>query len=253
MARGEQPLALQGTPDIANHRLRYRLRRAHYVGAAARPLEPEAPTESAVSRILAEREQQIAKLTTDKTTLHDLALRARAELENARKRFQREKSETIKFANEHLVREFIVVADNLDRALESAENVTDAKALHDGVKMVLDQFLGILKANGVEVIAPNGQLFDPHFHEAVAREDIEGIEDNTIVGTVQKGYMLRERVVRPAMVRVGRAVRPRTPADDLKAAARLDVEETLADFDDQPCASENAEDQPSNESDSAAN
>jgi len=195
--------------ERASCRLSYRLRREHYAKmselAAAERAETEMPS---LKRTLAERDQQIAKLTADNATLRDLALRARADLDNARKRFQREKAETIKYAAEQILRELIPVADNLERALASANGGADAKAVHDGVQMVLDQFVGVLRNNGLEAIASDGQQFNPHFHEAVGTEEGENVVDNQIVTTLQKGYMLRERVVRPAMVRVGRALRP---------------------------------------------
>jgi molecular chaperone GrpE len=228
--------------EAVSRRLSYRLRRKHYadaVGPDAAPKAAAAPP--TVARILAEREQQIAKLTEDNAALRDLALRARADLDNARKRFQREKADIIKFATEQLLRELVAVLDNLERALASANGGADAKAVHDGVQMVLDQFSGILRAHGLEPIASDGQPFDPHFHEAVSTEEREAAMDNQIVATFQKGYLLRGRVVRPAMVRVARAVRPaptRTPtpapapATEAIAPSAVTGEETIADLDD---------------------
>ena len=216
--------------DNASDRLRYRLRREHYAEmsklAEAEGKEVEPP---AVSRTLAQREQQIAKLTADNAALRDLALRARADLDNARKRFQREKADTIKFANEQLVRELLGVLDNLERAIVSVDGALDVKAVHDGVQMVFDQFAGILQGAGLEVVDPAGRPFDPHFHEAVSTEERDDVPEHTVVATFQKGYVLRGRVVRPAMVRVARAVQPAPapPAEPAAEAAPV-AEETPA-------------------------
>jgi len=248
-------------PDKVNHRLRYRLRRKHYAEMPALPVGKESAAHSSIAHVLAERGQQIAKLTTDIATWRDVALRAKAELENARKRFQREKVETIQFATEHLIKELIPVVDNLERALASALGVQDPKALHDGIIMVIDQFIAVLRANGLEIIAPEGQRFDPHFHEAVSAEEREDVEDNQVLGTFQKGYILRGRVVRPAMVRVARAVRRPVPADEPHPAEATEAlgspgmagEETIADFDDTSQVSEDqVPGEPSGESDPSA-
>jgi molecular chaperone GrpE len=172
----------------------------------------EGPGDAALQRQIAERDQQIEKIEGENANLREVALRARAEVDNARKRLRREKAEAIKYANETLTGELVVVVDNLERALESAGGASDAKAIHDGVEMVHNQFLSILQNHGLEPIVPDGQTFDPRFHEAVSAEERDDVADNTIIETLQKGYMLRGRVVRPAMVRVARAVATPEPA-----------------------------------------
>ncbi len=213
------------------YRLQLQRRRARYREMAAESARRTTGADRSLARTLAEREMQIAQLTKETAQWRDLALRSRADLENARKRFQREKHDITQFATEQLVRELIPVIDNLERALAAASTATDPKSIHDGVQMLLDQFVGILRANGLELIQPDGQTFDPHFHEAVAAEEREDIADNQILETFQKGYILRGRVVRPAMVRVGRRIQK--PAAE-EAPAGMPVatgsEETLADF-----------------------
>ncbi|MBM3335289.1 nucleotide exchange factor GrpE [Candidatus Sumerlaeota bacterium] len=203
----------------SSFRLKYRLRRAGYAERAERTEESAGVADPTVMRVMAEREQQIAKLATENTGLRDIALRARADLDNTHKRFQREKGETIKFATERLVRDLIPVLDNLERAIASAEGCADTKAICSGIQMVLDLFVGIMCRNGLEIVVADGQQFDPHFHEAVSTEEREDVADNQIVATLQKGYVLRGRVVRPAMVRVGRAVRRPIQAEEAVAAA----------------------------------
>ena len=239
MKAGEKPLRMSAPSSDTRHRMLYRLRRRHYAEMKSLAAEGVLSAEAGLPRVLAEREQQIAKLTTDLTAWRDISMRAKAELENARKRFQREKAETIQFAAENLIRELIPVVDNLERALASAPAVVDPKALHDGIEMLVSQFLGILKANGLEAIAPDGQKFDPHFHEAVSAEEREDIEDNLVLSTMQKGYILRGRVVRPAMVCVGRAVRRPAAVEEVQPVG-TSGEETLADFEDLQRAREDA-------------
>lgn len=226
---------------VESRRLRYRLRRSRFSDHAVYPGERNSGHDPALTRQLADREKQVKKLTADNTSLRDLALRARAELENARKRLEREKAEAIKYANERLVGELVGVVDNLERGLESAADIEEAKPLHDGIRMVMDQFLGVLSSNGLEVIAPDGQHFNPHFHEAVAAEEREDVEDNVILGTFQKGYVLRGRVVRPAMVRVARAAPRPEPSAEAVPAPDPDSVETLADIDEASRSLEAAE------------
>jgi molecular chaperone GrpE len=246
MGARKKPLRPVLPAEHVSRRLSYRLRREHYAEMGQSEAAPATETPPpAVSRVLAEREQQIAKLTQDNAALRDLVLRARADLDNARKRFQREKSETVKYATEQLTRELVVVLDNLERALQSADSGADVKAVRDGIQMVLDSLLGILQSNGLQVIASDGHMFDPHFHEAVSADEREDAVDNQIVATFQKGYMLRGRVVRPAMVRVGRALRLAPPVAEPAAAESEAIapaavtpaatgDETIADLDDLP-------------------
>jgi len=220
--------------DVKSRRLHYRLRRERY-----QEMKSEERGVSSFIRdvlgVLEDRDQKISDLTKEKEQLRNLAIRARADLENARKRFQREKEETIKFANEKLVRELILVVDNLERALASSSETSNAQAIYEGVKMVLDQLLSMLRAHGVEVIESDGKKFDPHFHEAVTTEEREDVEENQIIETFQKGYILSGRVIRPAMVKVARAAsRPVAAAAGAEKTPDPDSEETLADFDDLP-------------------
>jgi len=194
----------------------YRLRRQRYAEMAFERTpfeEAEHELEEAEhAAALAQRDERIEQLTKDSAALRDLALRARADLENGRKRFQREKAETVKFAAENLVRDLVPVLDNLARALGSIGEAPEVQPLYEGVRMVMDLFQSVLTANGLEVIDPTGQPFDPHYHEAVAAEEREDLPDNQIIDTFQCGYVLRGRVVRPAMVRVARAPRREEPA-----------------------------------------
>lgn len=135
----------------------------------------------------------------------DLYIRGAAELENVTKRLTREKENIIKFANEKVIADLLPVIDNLDRAVEHGENnAGDQEGLFEGVKMTLQVFTALLEKFGVRQVSALGEEFDPNFHEAVLQEENSNVENNTILKEVQKGYLLRDRLIRPAMVVVSK-------------------------------------------------
>ena len=138
----------------------------------------------------------------------DHYLRARADLDNFRKRAQREKEDLLKFSNETILRELLPVIDNLERALQHAAKDGE-KGLLQGVELTLGQFSKVLEKFNVVAIEPLGELFDSARHEAIGQ--IESAEQpvNTVVQQLQKGYLLNERLLRPAMVLIAKA--PATP------------------------------------------
>jgi molecular chaperone GrpE len=135
----------------------------------------------------------------------DLAMRAQAELENAKKRLEREKRDIIKFANENLIKGLLPIVDNLERALDHAEPVQAGSAsLTEGVQLILDSLRSLLEKNGVNPVTAVGEKFDPNFHEAVMQEENPEVEEGTVTREVQRGYLLRDRLIRPAMVVVAK-------------------------------------------------
>ena len=135
--------------------------------------------------------------------LNDRLLRLTAEYDNFRKRSQREKNESRQFANQHLLEKQLPVLDNFEMALMAAENADPA--IRDGVQMIYDQFLSVLKEAGVEGIDAGGELFDPNIHEAISQKETTEVEEGTVVQQVQRGYKLNDRLVRPARVIVAKA------------------------------------------------
>lgn len=125
-----------------------------------------------------------------------------AEMENMKKRFEREKDNLLKYGHEKALTSLIDVVDNLDRTVAALEGETDAKILNivEGVNMVRDQFVGALKKHGLEMIESVGKPFDPNFHEAMAQQPAEGKEDDTVLMEYQKGYVLNGRLLRAAKV-----------------------------------------------------
>ncbi len=143
--------------------------------------EPEAVAETPVAEELLER-----------------LMRLQAEYENYRKRVAREKREWTGRAVEALVLDLLPVLDSFDRALESAEGATDAKALQDGMSLVMRQLADALAANGVKPIEARGEPFDPNHHEAfLSRPVEEGEEPGILVEEILKGYRMGERTIRP--------------------------------------------------------
>ena len=127
-------------------------------------------------------------------------LRTLADMENLRKRTQREKEELAKFANENILREILSVIDNLERAVEHAEQAENDTGLLEGIQMTLTQFNQVLNQFGVKPVEAVGRPFDPAFHQAMGQLESDEYPANTIVQQIQKGYQLNERLLRPAFV-----------------------------------------------------
>lgn len=151
---------------------------------------------------LAEARARAADAEKRAAEAHDRSLRAHAELDNVRKRTQRELAEGLRYGNEHLIRDLLPALDNLERALAAAPAGEPAlAALREGVALTQGQMLGILKKYGVAPVEALGRPFDPTVHEAVQRVESDQPE-GTVVAEYQRGYMLNGRLVRPAMVAV---------------------------------------------------
>jgi molecular chaperone GrpE len=133
---------------------------------------------------------------------HDAWLRARAETDNIRKRSQAEIASAHKFAVESFARELLAVKDSLEAAL-GVENAS-VESMKSGVELTLKQLRGVFEKFSLSEIDPAGQKFDPHRHQAITMVESEA-EPNTVVQVLQKGYLLHDRVIRPAMVTVAKA------------------------------------------------
>ncbi len=125
-----------------------------------------------------------------------------ADFENYKKKVLKERDEFSKYANEKLIFKLLDVLDNLERALSSAKNSRGKKALVKGVKMILKQLQCILEWEGVTPIDALGERFDPHKHEAVMGVKTGKHPENSVVEELQKGYSLKSKVIRPALVKV---------------------------------------------------
>ncbi|MCW8800627.1 MAG: nucleotide exchange factor GrpE [Desulfobacter sp.] len=131
-------------------------------------------------------------------------LRLSAEFENFKKRKQREIDEFKKFANETIFRQLLSVVDNLERAIGSATNAVEEASLLEGVKLTHKEILTLFESFNVKLVEAENQPFDPNFHQAVTHEQNDDVPDNTVINVLQKGYMLHDRLLRPAMVIVSK-------------------------------------------------
>lgn len=138
------------------------------------------------------------KLKKDFEDMKDLAQRTQAEFMNYKKRVAKEKQDLTTFANEKIIIELLTVLDNFERALNSEQDKENS--LYKGVEMIKKQLEDALVKNGLEEINPQGEEFDPNFHHAVMQGEAD--EPNKVIEVLQKGYKLKERVIRPAMVKV---------------------------------------------------
>ena len=166
-----------------------------------------------------------AELEAALDDLRDRLLRAHAEMENLRRRTEREVQDAKRYANASFARDLLAVADNLRRAIDAAapdkaedESVDDGAdpaltAFLQGVELTERELLKALEKNGVTKLSPKGQLFDPHRHEAVFEAPDPSVPAGTVVQVMQEGYMIGDRILRPAMVGVARGgPKPQAPA-----------------------------------------
>lgn len=147
-------------------------------------------------------EQQPRSLEEEIKAAQDRYLRLAAEFENYKKRAQKDQAEYAKYANERLLRELLPVLDNLQRALQHAQQSGGTNGLIEGVELTCKQYSEVLSRFGVRPIPSVGLPFDPALHQAVATVDPKGQAPNTIVEEYEKGYFLHDRVLRPATVTV---------------------------------------------------
>jgi molecular chaperone GrpE len=177
------------------------------------PPSPEDPVIEVVSEG-GETDALLKAALAEKERLNDLYLRARADLENLRRRHERDREEDRARLGGSILREILPALDNLDRALAHTE---DAPGFREGVTLIRRQFDEIFRKLGVEPIETLGEPFDPLFHEAVTAEPREGFAPNTIIEEIAKGYTYAGRVLRPSLVKVAiapPAAAPRSEAGE---------------------------------------
>ena len=132
---------------------------------------------------------------------YDRLLRVSAEFENFKKRSAREMEEFKKYANQSLLKEMLSVVDNLELAITSSQDgKTAEKTLIEGLNLTLSEILRVFEKFNVTPIAAKGKTFDPTYHEAVMREETDDYPENTVISEFQKGYLIHDRLLRPAMV-----------------------------------------------------
>lgn len=149
---------------------------------------------------LAEKEEELAKKEEEIKDLTDSLLRLRADFANYKRRIEKEKESTIAYALEGLMSDLLPILDNFERAMDSAE---EKGGFYEGVNMIYEQLLEVLSNNGLQEIECVGKPFDPNLHHAVFTEESEE-EEGTVLEAVQKGYLLKDKVIRPSMVKVAK-------------------------------------------------
>ncbi len=150
-----------------------------------------------LKQLLKEREQEISELK-------DRLLRLGAEFENFKKRMEREKEEYMKYALEAFAKELLPFLDNLERAIQTAKENPDVEKILEGLELTLSGYFTTLEKFGLKQFVAEGKRFDPNFHEALGVEEHDGVEENTVIKELLKGYTLHERVIRPALVVVSK-------------------------------------------------
>ena len=136
--------------------------------------------------------------------LQEKVLRAQAEVQNVRRIAAQEVTRARLYGAESLAREFLSVGDDLQRALDSSEDATDLDSMKEGLELTFKSFESALKSAGITSIDPAGEIFDPEKHEALSLVQDESREENTVIEVVQKGFMILDRVLRPAKVIVSK-------------------------------------------------
>ena len=163
-----------------------------------------------------------ATVAVELEAANDRVLRAQAELENFRKRTRRELDDQRRYANLPLLGDLLPVLDNLDRAVEAAEQTDSTSGLLAGVKMVSSQMLAVLLQHGCRPIEANGVAFDPNLHEAIGKEPSAELAEGIVTRITRVGYQLHDRVVRPPQVLISAG----PPANDRTTTIEVDTDET---------------------------
>ena len=132
-------------------------------------------------------------------------LRLAADFENTKKRLERERDTSLKYAEENVLKELLPGIDNIERAMDQAQEANNIESLLEGVELTRDGLLATLEKFGVTAIKSVGEPFDPNMHEAIAMEETDELEPNFILREFQKGYLYKERLLRPAKVIVSKS------------------------------------------------
>ncbi|NPA95192.1 MAG: nucleotide exchange factor GrpE [Thermodesulfobacteria bacterium] len=159
--------------------------------------EKKEATVASLEKKLEEKEKELAECK-------DKMLRLAAELENFKKRVEREKVEHMKFALEEFAKELLPFLDNLERAVALAKDTKDMEKMIEGIELTLSGYFKTLERFGLKTFVAEGKRFDPNYHEALSVEENSDVEDNTVLKELLRGYTLHDRVIRPALVVVSK-------------------------------------------------
>jgi molecular chaperone GrpE len=172
----------------------------------------ESVEQAAIDAAAAGDEERLASLTQEELIIeyeqqhqranefHDKYLRLQAEMDNMRRRTERDISAAHKYGSEKLIKDLLPVVDSLERGLEVQASTPEVKAMHEGMEMTLKLLLETLEKNGVKAIEPEGQPFNPDEMQAISMQPADNVDPNTVLNVVQKGYSLNGRLLKPALV-----------------------------------------------------
>jgi len=165
------------------------------------PSEGNEEPQSSTGEPRAEHVSEVEKLRAERDMLIDRLARMQADFDNARKRASREQQDFRDYALADTIKTLIPVLDSFDRALKSSPEKSE---FHVGIELIHKQLQDVLTRLGVQAVLAAGQQFDPRYHEAIEMVDTEDARDNEVIEELQRGYKLKDRLLRPAMVRVAR-------------------------------------------------
>lgn len=166
------------------------------------PLDSE--SEDSAAKAASNTEIAEVDFESEAAKLKDLALRARADLDNFRKRSLREKEDAIRYANNGLLEKLLPVLDNFELGLDAAKTAPDAASVLLGMSMVQKQLQEFVRSQGLEEVKTEGEIFDPKKHDAVAQEFSDDIPEGQVIRQVRKGYNLKDRLIRASSVIVSK-------------------------------------------------
>ena len=153
-------------------------------------------------------EGELQKVTAERNTLLDRLARAQAEFDNARKRAAREQQEYRDYAQADAIKALLPIIDSFERALQASDsNRAQHQEFRNGIDLIYKQLQDALQKLGLRAIVAKGQPFDPHLHEAIEMVDTNDADDQVVIDELQRGYKLKDRLLRPAMVKVARNTR----------------------------------------------
>ncbi|WP_026971021.1 nucleotide exchange factor GrpE [Aliagarivorans marinus] len=199
----EEQVVEQATPDVEAAE--------EQAQAAAADLDAQESveteqTEEAQEISIAELIEQLAAAQAKVEEQKDSVVRAKAEMENVRRRAAQDVEKAHKFALEKFANELLPVIDNMELALQHADHDNqDLKPMIEGVELTLKTLISAVEKFGVEVVDPKDETFDPAKHQAMGMQEVEGVAANTVIAVMQKGYQLNGRLIRPAMVMISKA------------------------------------------------
>ncbi|MPW27780.1 nucleotide exchange factor GrpE [Agarivorans sp. B2Z047] len=176
-------------------------------------VEEEAAESAGEEISVAELLERLATAEQTVADQKDGVIRAKAEVDNIRRRSAQEVEKARKFALEKFANELLPVIDNMEMALQHANREVEAlTSMIEGVELTLKTLIDAVKKFGIEVVSPQDETFDPEKHQAMGMQEVEGVAPNTVVAVLQKGYELNGRLLRPAMVMISKAASVDTSA-----------------------------------------